>query len=642
MRIWCDNAIKVPLPKPSDEPTMGPSLAQNTDGPSSPYEKTISPESGATLVPTEAPAESSDASRVDIYIDLFPFLVDITPVPISESPTASNPTQQPTTNPVTVNPTKTPTLNPVTENPTKQPIRRPSDTPSVAPTEQPTSFPTISPSQSPTRDPTQPPTKTPSHSPTDGPSKSPTSSPSKGPSLSPSKSPSDLPTMFPSEIPSESPTSSPTEVMSISRFMLRLLTNPVTDSIDKDELSSILSAHLLNEMQSTFTSAEVRRIKVAMEPWGRSRMRQLNHRVRLLRKELESDSEDVQGTVHQFTVSGSAYLAGSSLPATKEVDAVIFASFDGVSGQELMHSLEKANDGGLQSVWSISVSEPTNNDGGDMNYLVSYDEVDQRSKPMYIFGILFGVGFLLVAIYFLKACKRMHSAMADDCRCPEYPPTYIEVEHSAAKQEGVGNATLVVNTEPECSAPRSLYESVREAVSAGEEAAPSSGEAENNITQKTQATWHSLNSKTEDTNLEIAPDLVNASYQGSHSQNTTLSETFSVFPSEHQSVHSGMSEGWALCGKNCKHNMPQWNNVKQTNADSITERKKTQSPEVAKAKDVICVCGADDEICGADDEITGSGSQTMTRTTEDTHTLNSMDLFSEDHEREQMKEKKQP
>ena len=155
-------------------------------------------------------------------------------------------------------------------------------------------------------------------------------------------------------------------------------------------------------MQANFTSTEVTRVNVDISPIS-------SQRRRLKEVGLAFASDNAASKEHDFAVSGKAYFVGSFIPTTDELNLVVGESFVGESGDEFVNSLQNAEDAGLQSTRSFSVSEPTisrDNETIAENYLGSTDRSNDEDPivgdRLYVLGIVFGVGFVLLAMYVFK------------------------------------------------------------------------------------------------------------------------------------------------------------------------------------------------------------------------------------------------
>lgn len=188
--------------------------------------------------------------------------------------------------------------------------------------------------------------------------------------------------------------STPWYPVPLSPFTLTLHTDLATNSLDSNELSFLVSDHLLREMEAGMTSADVTRVSVTVSPMSylRGRQRQLSS--------AESETKDFH-----FVVSGNAYFAGAVIPTTETLDDVSQESFEDESGSEFLRSLQNAEDAGLRSTKAISTDMTRIEEGQIVdNYLGATTNEDDPlfGGKFYIMSLVFGIGFLLVALYIFK------------------------------------------------------------------------------------------------------------------------------------------------------------------------------------------------------------------------------------------------
>lgn len=184
-------------------------------------------------------------------------------------------------------------------------------------------------------------------------------------------------------------------IVPITPFSLFLTTDEA--EVDMDELDSILSNHLLQQMQSNLPkSTEVAKVDLLLTDITTSE--------RKLKKDVKAEDEAVTAT-REISVSGEAYFAGAALPTTDQVDEVINSSFEGDAGEEFVQDLLSADDPGLQSTVGISVPLDTSESVFHEGYLYSQEKsapTENSKTPLYIVGALFVVGLLLIAAYVHK------------------------------------------------------------------------------------------------------------------------------------------------------------------------------------------------------------------------------------------------
>lgn len=275
--------------------------------------------------------------------------------------------------------------------------------------------------------------------------------PSQTLSDTPSIAQSEIPSATQSEVPSISKTEEPTKsnapssnpsfspstarlVVPITPFSLYLTT---TDThIDLEELESILTEHMLEQMQSSLpTSTEVSRVDLLLTD--------ITMNLRHLKKDEQEKAMNKQDpknstegtssqtptsqqedapvtTTHEISVSGDVYFAGAALPTTEQLDDVTAASFEGDAGNEFIQDLLSAEDSGLQSTVGISVPI----DDSDTQLHEGFLFTDQKEAPsadnafntLYVVGALFVVGLLLVAafVHRTRQAKRNPVNYVDD------------------------------------------------------------------------------------------------------------------------------------------------------------------------------------------------------------------------------------
>eukprot|EP00579_Thalassiosira_antarctica_P014454 CAMPEP_0201945044 /NCGR_PEP_ID=MMETSP0903-20130614/53702_1 /ASSEMBLY_ACC=CAM_ASM_000552 /TAXON_ID=420261 /ORGANISM="Thalassiosira antarctica, Strain CCMP982" /LENGTH=1013 /DNA_ID=CAMNT_0048488103 /DNA_START=143 /DNA_END=3185 /DNA_ORIENTATION=+ len=623
-----DSPTKQPTPKPVTDSPANPAANPDTDSPmkkpttqpvtanSSTANSTAKPvtnrrtEQPTTKPVTDSPIEQPSSKPVTDSPTNQPTANPVTGSPTKQpttKPVTDSPTEQPSSKPVTDSPTNQPTANPVTDSPTKQSTPKPvTESPTTnQPTRKPTHEPTLNlilttkPTNVPTEavdeatEPGAPPSNdagsvlvdvTPvpalqplSLKPTRSHTKNPTDATNK--SLSPSVSSATKSTSLAPYL-TTAPVSSTTAeqgaspsswyTVPMSPFTLSLQTAPQTNAVDTNELTYLVSNHLLEEMQANFTSTEVTRVNVDISLTS-SQLRRLEE------DGLEFASDNAASKEHDFTVSGKAYFVGSFIPTTDELDVVIQESFEEESGNEFVHSLQNAEDAGLQSTRSFSVSESANSEDPFVaSYLTSNDEDPIVSDHLYVLAIVFGVGFVLVAMYVFKTRRgkriELENAKNDlegndeeSAAAPEVP-RYIEVANIEVENgnDSIRSRDVSVphlnksgdgSCEPEYDIPCSLYGSFQaltaedESSQGSPEGVSSSAKASNLDTlPQTQPlsenctvgagidmTSQELRSKPPSSNLE--PSVGEASDdQSKKTWNTALSENLSLFPLDLPSI----------------------------------------------------------------------------------------------------------
>ncbi|KAL7530655.1 hypothetical protein ACHAXR_007826 [Thalassiosira sp. AJA248-18] len=616
----------------TNQPTMNPTDIHTTTS-----KPTTEPTIKLTMadILTAKPAPEAVTDSLIMQPTAMPVTGSPTKLP-TVKPATHSPTATPTPEPIT---TKQPTTNPTTEPPTKlvltaDHIESPTDEgdevtePGAPPSVDDgsmlvdiTPVPTIAPStQKPTRSPTDLPTSTPTDAPISSPSVKVTQPPTSSPELSawiaplpdiaigtPSPSGSSevawiapLPeidnetgetvessskSISSTPEPSASPVSSVrTEqddasiswyTVPISPFTLSLQTAPQTNAIDTDELTSIASSHLLKETQTNFANTEVTRVNVNISSIPSRRRRRLQ-------AGLAFSSDNGVSKEHEFAVSGQAYFADSSMPTTDELDAVAQESFEGESGDEFIYSLQNAEDSGLQSTRSISVDLPSESNGEIFaSHLGTSDEGVTDGdpivgQPLYVLGVVFGVGFLLVAMYVFKTRRGrinqldgnavdevsvfqsycasdiftrhlfsqllLHSFQknGESVDVPELP-RYIEVENENDSDKSEDSASA--RSALQYNSKRSIYDE-------------SSGVSPEGVTSSAKASSNDV--KTLESQVSNSGT---SSYVGCSSKSSRNSSQKSQSESEHISIfvdlpsileggdrNQGESNGWNLCG----------------------------------------------------------------------------------------------
>jgi len=217
---------------------------------------------------------------------------------------------------------------------------------------------------------------------------------------------------FDNEIESSSPEEGveekdvPLFPLPISPFTLTLQTDNTTQSntIDDNELESLVTNHLLKEMQLEPSSADVKMVSI-------------NIRSDPAISGLSFGSE--LPNEYHYKVKGNAYFEDPDIPTSEVLDNAVVQSFEGESAERLLTSLQSAEDDGLQSVKSISI---------DMSNQINIDMVSNRldvndepivNDQLYIIAIIFGVAcFTLIAIYAFNRTRRRqgdeHEVLEDE------------------------------------------------------------------------------------------------------------------------------------------------------------------------------------------------------------------------------------
>jgi len=412
---------------------------------------------------------------------------------------------------------------------------------------------------------------------------------------------------------------------------MSLQTSPQTDSVDSDEITYLVSIHLLRKMQATLTSSEVTRVDVDVSPIPSQRR---------LEDGLAFASDNYLSKEHEFTVNGTAYLAGPVVPTTEELTQEVFEVFEGESGDEFFHSLQNAEDAGLQSTRSFSVSEPDNSsqDGvPDANYLPAPGEENPVvTDKMYLIGIVFVVGFALVALYVFKTrrvkkIQRESEENIDDGddeesgAIPELP-RYISIENKS-NEEGDGESEYCDKSSHYGSVKAFMEDELPEDSPVGSfpsntnddnlntlpQTQPSSEHQAANCgvsgiaeppqeVQKVQPKTHSPN------NLEpTSYDKASADDQSRRTNNTALSESLSVFPSSLPSIsesndkNHGEIDEWSPCG-----GYPTLDADANEGSDSSTIETRSKVPESSyerPSQDEVIEC------CGGVGDVGSDGSE---------------------------------
>ena len=222
--------------------------------------------------------------------------------------------------------------------------------------------------------------------------------------------------------------------MPITPFSLFITTNET--EIDLDELESILTDHLLEQMQSNLPkSTEVSSVELLLVD--------ITMNERRLKKDKQNEESVEEGddstsnvtnsvsttaptpvevvsttTTHEISVSGDAYFGGTALPTTEQLDDVTSQAFEGDAGNEFIQDLLSAEDPGLQSTVGISV--PIDDSG--LEFYEGFLFVEGADPPtesafnaLYVVGAIFVVGLLLVAafVHRIRQAKRNRS-LEDD------------------------------------------------------------------------------------------------------------------------------------------------------------------------------------------------------------------------------------
>jgi len=194
------------------------------------------------------------------------------------------------------------------------------------------------------------------------------------------------------------PSYTPNLVVSITPFSLFLATNE--EEIDIDELGSILTQHLFEEMKSSLPkSTGISKLELSLTDVTDER-----NLVKDENAKTKSTSEDnTSGLVvktHEISISGDVFCGGSALPTTEQLDEINTAAFMGDSGEVFIQNLLTADDNGLQS--TVDLSLPTND--SDTQYYEDYLTAEQTDPStgisftmLYVVGAIAVVGLLLVA-----------------------------------------------------------------------------------------------------------------------------------------------------------------------------------------------------------------------------------------------------
>lgn len=420
VRIWCDKDNTSPSMQPSDRPILVSTI--NSVPGANPVE--LSPSS--TKRPT---AMQSTQLPTPVLVDPIskpspvPATKQPTVHPMSNKPSFSNQTNPPTSMPlVSSNPTSRPfhtvpastqpthnamsvpsganhtlqlnsgidmvdskksTIHPSPMPATKQPTANPSNEPSsLHPTKQPIFAPsTVSPSKQPS---TMPVSKQPTKNPTPMPSSaSPTTPPTPMPGLSTSLTDID------SSVPQEEE-DTVWHPVSISPLAISLITDPRTQAVDINELTLLVLNHLLKEMMDELLPIEGSSSYVLVSP---------------VPEKLEQPQETHQG----FIFTGLFYFSGDpdSVPTVAMLDTVARQAFAGENSKQFVHTLQNAEDVGLQSTRSVSaVASSESNEVEDVvveSTLNSADADPIAINSWYVLAIVFGIGLLLIAMKVAKS-----------------------------------------------------------------------------------------------------------------------------------------------------------------------------------------------------------------------------------------------
>jgi len=249
---------------------------------------------------------------------------------------------------------------------------------------------------------------------------------------------------------------------------MTLQTAPETSTVDTDELSYLLSRHLLKEMQTKDTSAEVTRVNVDIAADISSAHSQSRN--------LQVAFGHIPSKDHAFAISGEAYFAGS---LTEDLVSMIQESFEGDSEDEFVRSLQNAEDAGLQSTKSILVhissetviveerGKMIENRLGSINGTPEGDPI--VSNKLYVLAIVFSVGFALVAMYVFKTRRgrinREETNVVEELQCDEEAdtipelPRYIEVENENEDEHENDETEAGMDTPAAATAPTATLQS---------------------------------------------------------------------------------------------------------------------------------------------------------------------------------------
>lgn len=252
---------------------------------------------------------------------------------------------------------------------------------------------------------------------------------------------------------------------------MSLQSDPGVDTIDTNELTYLTSDHLLNEIQSNFSSSGVTRVNIDVSP--------ITSQLRHLQDGLAFSLNSSAFEEHKFSVSGNVYFSSSSMPTTEDLDEVIQKSFEEKSGDMFVHALQNAEDPGLQLTRSVFVSEPDRQEREIIgNYLPPTNDNPSGEdplvgSPLYVFGIVFGVGFLLVAMYVFKTrWKKLEVENETDeavepqdseesVAVPELP-RYIEVDNDNDSEKSETGLAAMATSSPQQYNPTSYYDSTHD------------------------------------------------------------------------------------------------------------------------------------------------------------------------------------
>ncbi|KAL9181127.1 hypothetical protein ACHAXT_009932 [Thalassiosira profunda] len=336
--------------------------------------------------------------------------------------------------------------------------------------------------------------------------------------------------------------------MPISPFTLSLQTT--SEEVDDSELTSLVSSHVLEAAKESFGEATVSSVDVDVTPISSEPVRRLQEGLNFLL------------TSHEFEVSGTTYFAdGAVAPTADELDAAVQGSFEGDAGDSFVASLKSVEDPGLQSTTSISVSEePTTSDSLEVvSSKLGANSVEDDSlvgTPLYVLGIVFGVGALLVAMYVFNTRGKknerqneMNSVAEDeiDEEANELPK-YIQVDPNESASQATDDASRFNRTCPAPSEPSqydnatcSIFGSIRDAMTAepktegivAEQSSQSGSGAQSQEKLNSEDRMHS-----QDTYRTAVSRL-----------NRNMGTSMGSEPSDNQQEERNGSSEWNLCGK---------------------------------------------------------------------------------------------
>lgn len=424
VRIWCDKDNTSPSMQPSDRPILVSTLnsapganpanlsTRSTNRPTAmqsiqlPTPVLVDPISKPSPVPvTKQPTVHPMSNKPSSSNQTNPSVPLVSSNPTSQPfqtvPASTQPTHNATSAPSVANPapqlnsdidvadSKNSTIHPSPMPVTKPPTANPSNEPSsLHPTKQPTLAPsTVSPSMQPS---TMPVSKQPTKNPTPMPSAaSPTTRPTLMPGLSTSLTDID------SSVPQEEQ-DTVWHPVGISPLAISLIADPQTQAVDINELTLFVLNHLLTAMKDERLSIEGSSSYVLVSPVPK------NH-------------EQPQGTHQGFIFTGLFYFSGDpdSVPTVALLDTVAQRAFAGENGKQFVHTLQNAEDVGLQSTRSVSaVASSESNEVEDVvveSTLNSADANPIAINRWYVLAIVFGIGLLLIA---MKVAKSYHDRSA--------------------------------------------------------------------------------------------------------------------------------------------------------------------------------------------------------------------------------------